>query len=135
MKLFNLPLFTGCRSKGNHWQPGNVFLKNHLYWAYLLIFFTGMRPSEIGKIRNEQVIEIEGDWYFDFRNASAAVAATGVKSKSGRRLVPIPRLLIDLGLLERQNVLVDRGERRLCSQNGRSTSTTSPGMRCGATNF
>lgn len=116
LKLFSLPLFTGCRSAAHHWQPGGVFLQNHLYWAYLLIFFTGMRPSEIGKLRNEQVVEIEGDWYFDFRGASAAVAATSVKSKAGRRLVPIPRLLLDLGLLERKAALLARGEARLCPE-------------------
>ncbi|QMV00846.1 tyrosine-type recombinase/integrase [Devosia sp. D6-9] len=113
LKLFSLPLFTGCRSAAHHWEPGNVFLQNHLYWAYLLIFFTGMRPSEIGKLRNEQVVEIEGDWYFDFRGASASVAATSVKSKAGRRLVPIPRLLLDLGLLERKSALLAQGEGRL----------------------
>lgn len=113
IKLFSLPLFTGCRSEAHHWQHGPHFLQNHLYWAYLLIFFTGMRPSEIGKLRNEQVVEIEGDWYFDFRNASAAVAATSVKSKAGKRLVPIPRLLLDLGLLERKDALLARGEERL----------------------
>ncbi len=113
LKLFNLPLFTGCRSVAHHWEPGDVFLQNHLYWAYLLIFFTGMRPSEIGKLRNEQVVEIEGDWYFDFRGASAAVAATSVKSKAGRRLVPIPRLLLDLGLLDRKAALLAQGEARL----------------------
>jgi integrase len=113
LKLFSLPLFTGCRTAAHHWEPGNVFLQNHLYWAYLLIFFTGMRPSEIGKLRLEQVIEIEGDWYFDFRGASAAVAATSVKSKAGRRLVPIPRLLLDLGLLERKAALLTKGEERL----------------------
>lgn len=113
LKLFNLPLFTGCRSAAHHWEPGDVFVQNHLYWAYLLIFFTGMRPSEIGKLRNEQIVEIEGDWYFDFRGASAAVAATSVKSKAGRRLVPIPRLLLDLGLLERKAALLAKGEQRL----------------------
>ena len=113
LKLFSLPLFTGCRSAAHHWEPGSVFVQGHLYWAYLLIFFTGMRPSEIGKLRNEQIVEIEGDWYFDFRGASAAVAATSVKSKAGRRLVPIPRLLLDLGLLERKAALVAKGEDRL----------------------
>lgn len=72
-----------------------------------------MRPSEIGKLRLEQIIEIEGDWYFDFRGASASVAATSVKSKAGRRLVPIPRLLLDLGLLERKAALLAKGEARL----------------------
>ena len=94
-------------------EPGKFLAQNETYWAYLLIFFTGMRPSEIGKLRTEQVVEIEGDWYFDFRNASAAVAATSVKSKAGRRLVPIPRLLLDLGLLERKTALVAKEEARL----------------------
>lgn len=113
IKLFSLPLFVGCKSAGRFWQPGNVFTQNHIYWAYLLIFFTGMRPSEIGKLRNDQVIEIEGDWYFDFRNAEDMVEGERVKTEAGKRLIPIPRLLIDLGLLDRRDYLVGRNEKRL----------------------
>lgn len=112
-KLFSLPLFTGCRSAAHHWEPGNVFVQNHLYWAYILIFFTGMRPSEIGKLRNENIVRIEGVWYFDLRDADGETEETTVKSAAGQRLIPIPRLLIDLGLLERRDVLVKRGEARL----------------------
>ena len=35
-----------------------------------------------------------------------------MKSKAGRRLVPIPRLLLDLGLLERKAALLTQGEER-----------------------
>lgn len=113
LKLFSLPLFVGCKSAGRFWQPGDVFVQNHLYWAYLLIFFTGMRPSEIGKLRNEQIIQIEDVWYFDFRDADGESESERVKSEAGKRLIPIPRLLIDLGILDRREHLIAKGVDRL----------------------
>ncbi|WP_417584425.1 tyrosine-type recombinase/integrase [Pelagibacterium sp.] len=113
LKLFSLPLFVGCKSAAHFWQPGTVFVQNHIYWAYLLIFFTGMRPSEIGKLRLDQVIEIEGVWYLDFRNESGQTAATTVKSVAGKRLIPIPALIIDLGFLDRVEVLRKKGETKV----------------------
>lgn len=51
LKIFRLPLFTGCLSRTSIWQPGRYFIQNELYWAYLLALMTGMRPSEIGQLR------------------------------------------------------------------------------------
>ncbi|MGN6487286.1 MAG: hypothetical protein ACTHLT_05635 [Devosia sp.] len=70
IKLFSLPLFTGCQSAAWHWEPGNAFVQSHLYWAYLLIFFAGVRPSEIGRTRTSNFAFIEGVWYLDYRSKS-----------------------------------------------------------------
>ncbi|MFD2647216.1 hypothetical protein ACFSX5_05320 [Devosia albogilva] len=114
VKLFSLPLFTGAKSKAWHWESGDVFVQNHLYWAYLLIFFAGLRPSEIGRTRLEDFALIEGVWYLDYRSKSErAKGASKVKKSASARLVPIPRLLIDLGLLDRRDALLGAGEDRL----------------------
>jgi len=66
-------------------------------WAYLIIFFTGLRPSEIGKLHTSDFSLIEGVWYFDLRSKEErGIGADGVKTAASARLVPIPRLLVDL---------------------------------------
>lgn len=56
LKLFSLPLFTGCESKEHFWTPGNQFVQNELYWAYCIIFLQGMRNSEIGSLRTTDLV-------------------------------------------------------------------------------
>lgn len=114
VKLFSLPLFTGAKSEAWHWEPGKVFVQSHLYWAYLLIFFVGLRPSEIGRTQVADFQFIEGVWYLDYRSKSEkAKGQNKVKKSASARLVPIPRLLIDLGLLERRDALFAAGVERL----------------------
>jgi len=114
IKLFSLPLFTGAKSEAWCWQPGDCFVQSHLYWAYLLIFFAGVRPSEMGRTRVEDFTYIEGVWYLDYRSKSEkAKGHNKVKKSASARLIPIPRLLIDLGLLDRRHALLEAGEQRL----------------------
>jgi integrase len=98
IRFFSLPLFTGCESKNRYWNKGNQFVQNELYWAYIIIFFTGMRHSEVGRLKVSEVTEKHGRWYFDLTNRDT-------KTDSSRRLVPISSLLIDLGLLDRKKEL------------------------------
>ncbi len=115
LKLFSLPLFVGCQSTTRHWMPGGLFVQSHLYWTYLLIFFTGMRPSEIGKIPADKLVEHEGIWYFDLRkkNELGEPLRVALKARYSYRLVPVPRLLIDLGLVERRDAVMALGHEKL----------------------
>jgi hypothetical protein len=51
LDLLRLPLFTGCAGPHRIWTPGRYFVQNHLYWAYLILILTGMRPGEVGQIK------------------------------------------------------------------------------------
>jgi hypothetical protein len=51
LDLLRLPLFTGCSGPHRIWTPGRYFVQNHLYWAYLILILTGMRPGEVGQIK------------------------------------------------------------------------------------
>jgi integrase len=114
IKLFSLPLFTGSHSRARHWQAGHRFIQNEIYWAFLLIFFLGVRPSEIGRTRTEDIEFIDGHWYLDYRSKSPdAQGENQVKAEASARLVPIHPLLLDLGLLERHADLVKAGEKML----------------------
>ncbi|OJX16027.1 MAG: hypothetical protein BGO82_14190 [Devosia sp. 67-54] len=114
VKLFSLPLFTGSHSRARHWKAGDRLIQNEIYWAFLLIFFMGVRPSEIGRTRTEDVTFIDGHWYLDYRNKSPdAEGEEQVKAEASARLVPIHPLLLDLGLLDRHADLVRAGTKML----------------------
>jgi integrase len=107
LALVQLPLFTGCQGLGRMWQQGLYFVQNHIYWAFLVLILSGMRPGEVGRIRCRDVVT-DGEFYFfdlrpfDARKGRVALKdLRNLKTSSSGRVVPIHPLLIDLGLLDR----------------------------------
>jgi integrase len=119
LDLLRLPLFTGCAGPHRIWTPGRYFVQNHLYWAYLILILTGMRPGEVGQIKCVD-IQTDGEYYyfdlrpFDARKGRVAIEELrNLKTNSSGRVVPIHPLLIELGLLDRLLYLINAGEERL----------------------
>lgn len=119
LDLLRLPLFTGCAGPHRIWTPGRYFVQNHLYWAYLILILTGMRPGEVGQIKCVD-IQTDGEYYyfdlrpFDARKGRVAIEdLRNLKTNSSGRVVPIHPLLIELGLLGRMIYLKSEGEERL----------------------
>jgi integrase len=119
LDLLRLPLFTGCAGPHRIWTPGRYFIQNHLYWAYLILILTGMRPGEVGQIKCADV-QTDGEYYyfdlrpFDARKGRVAIEdLRNLKTNSSGRVVPIHPLLIELGLLDRLLYLMNAGEERL----------------------
>ena len=119
LDLLRLPLFTGCAGPHRIWTPGRYFVQNHLYWAYLILILTGMRPGEVGQIKCVD-IQTDGEYYyfdlrpFDARKGRVAIEdLRNLKTNSSGRVVPIHPLLIELGLLDRLLYLMNAGEDRL----------------------
>ena len=123
LRFFALPLFTGCESPAHMWQPGACFIQNDLYWGYIIHILLGLRPSEIGKLLTTDLVRDGDVWFIDMRRLAEAVKVKAtkqagkkprrLKTENAHRRVPVPRLLIDLGLLDRQAALEKRGETRL----------------------
>lgn len=106
-KIFSLPLFTGCMSPERIWVKGDCLVQNHLYWAYVISFLTGVRAGELGQIELDD-IEAEGGIYYlqlrGFDPKKGRVARKDVKrfkTQSSHRTIPLHPLLLDLGLLDR----------------------------------
>jgi integrase len=119
LDLLRLPLFTGCAGPHRIWTPGSYFVQNHLYWAYLILILTGMRPGEVGQIKCVD-IQTDGEFYyfdlrpFNARNGRVAIEdLRNLKTNSAGRVIPIHPLLIELGLLDRLLYLRKLGEERL----------------------
>jgi integrase len=119
LNILGLPLFTGCLNRTHVWKPGKYFVQSAIYWGYLICLFTGMRPGEVGQLECSQV-RTDGTFFcfdlrpFDARNGRVALEdLRNLKTNAAGRVVPINPLLIELGLLERMEDLLDRKERRL----------------------
>ena len=69
LRFFSLPLFTGCSSAAHFWATGGQFVQNAHYWGFLIHIFMGLRPSEIGKLNVDDLVEDGGLWFLDLRKA------------------------------------------------------------------
>ncbi|WP_407117598.1 DUF6538 domain-containing protein [Bradyrhizobium sp. LMG 9283] len=119
LTLIEQPLFTGCRNRTHVWQPGGYLVQSHLYWGFLICILTGMRPGEVGQLKCAD-IRSDGKFYyfdlrpFDARNGRIAVKdLRNLKTNSAGCVIPIHPLLIELGLLDRMQDLMDGQEERL----------------------
>jgi integrase len=114
-----LPLFIGCANAFRVFKPGKYFLQNHIYWGYLILILTGMRPGEVGQLECADLMSDGENFFFDLRpynahNGRVAIKdLRNLKTNSSGRIVPIHPLLIDLGLLDRMNELMAVDEARL----------------------
>jgi integrase len=119
LQLFSLPLFTGCRNRTHVWKPGDYFVQSAIYWGFLICALTGMRPGEVGQLKCGDIRTDGQFFYFDLRPFDARVGRVAMKdlrnlkTNAAGRVVPIHPLLIELGLLDRMQELMDKDEKRL----------------------
>jgi integrase len=119
LNLLRLPLFTGCRNRSHVWKPGGYFVQSAIYWGFLICIFTGMRPGEVGQLECSQIRTDGTFYYFDLRDFDARDGRVALKdlrnlkTNAAGRVVPIHPILIELGLLDRMQELVDQEEKRL----------------------
>ncbi|PZQ10028.1 MAG: hypothetical protein DI565_20215 [Ancylobacter novellus] len=130
LKLFGQPLYTGCESANRIWSPGRYFVQNHLYWGYLILLLTGMRPSEVAQLKLHQFVEGKDVYLFNLKPFDARKGRVKLadipkqKTKNAARVVPIHPLLIELGLKERVDALRELGCDRLLPEWPVYTRTT-----------
>ena len=119
LNLLRLPLFTGCRNRSHIWKAGEYFVQSAIYWGFLICIFTGMRPGEVGQLECSQIRTDGTFYYFDLRDFDAPDGRVALKdlrnlkTNAAGRVVPIHPILIELGLLDRMQELVDQEEKRL----------------------
>jgi integrase len=119
LKLLSLPLFTGCRNRSHTWKPGKFFAQTAIYWGFLICIFTGMRPGEVGQLETSQLRTDGTFYYFDLRVFDAREGRVALKdlrnlkTNAAGRVVPLHPILIELGLLDRMQDMLDHRETRL----------------------
>jgi len=85
------------------------YLRSYYYWLPLLGIYTGARLEELCQLHLEDISEHNDMWVLDLNDK----AEKGVKTASGKRLVPVHSQLIELGLVDRVEALKRKSEIRL----------------------
>ena len=104
-RMFETPIYTGCRSPSRWKERGNFCMQDTAeYWVPLIGLFSGLRLGEIVQMHVADIREVSGVYYFavttDAADSSADEDRKSVKTAAGHRNVPIHQTLIDYGLLE-----------------------------------
>ncbi|WP_169309258.1 site-specific integrase [Desulforhopalus sp. IMCC35007] len=82
---------------------------SYAYWTPLIALYSGCRLEEICQLHLEDIRQEQGVWVFDINDKGEK----RLKNRSSERLIPIHPHLVELGILEHVNSLVDKGEGRL----------------------
>ena len=72
IRLISLPLFTGCLNAFRVFKQGEYFLQSHIYWGYLILILTGMRPGEVGQFKCADLVSDGENFFFDLRPVQCA---------------------------------------------------------------
>ena len=94
--IFTSPLYTGAEDLDRRWHPGSLVQKDECWWLPLLAVFSGCRLEELGQLRVTDVRTQDGVALLDINTLDDDKR---LKSGSSRRLVPLSRVLEDLGFL------------------------------------
>ncbi|PMQ02962.1 hypothetical protein DyAD56_21295 [Dyella sp. AD56] len=90
-RLFNSPVWTGCKSKSSRSKPGVLVIKDEKYWLPLLGLYHGNRLEEFAQLVRSDLRREEEIWYFDINDDGDKQ----VKNEQSKRRVPVhPQLLV-----------------------------------------
>jgi integrase len=108
--FFSSPIYKGSNSSRRRTKPGEMVIKDSLYWLPLLGLFTGARLGELCQLYVADIRQDEGIWVFDINHSGEDKS---LKTKSSKRLIPIHSKLISLGFLEHVQALKAEGHKRI----------------------
>lgn len=95
-KVFQHPLWQGCKSKGRRHTEGTVVIKDHHYWINLILAYTGARRSEIAGLLESDIGQDADIHFLHIRENRLR----GLKNRFSQRRIPLHPHLIELGFLE-----------------------------------
>ncbi len=95
-RLLSSTIFRGCFSSARRWRSGPLIVRDHTYWAPLVILHCAMRPEEVLGLLKANIAWRDGILGFVVEERADA----GTKTASAVRVVPIPDILLRLGFLE-----------------------------------
>ena len=108
-RLFEHPIWQGCKSAARRHDTGPDVVKDGLFWVPLIVAYTGGRMEEVAGLPVGAIIEDEGGWGIDIRPHEER----RLKNLQSTRLIPIHEHLEELGLVQHQRRMAARGEKHL----------------------
>lgn len=114
-QIFLSPVFTGARDRETPHLPGNVQIRDWIFWVPLIALFSGARLGEILQLHNEDIRQAHGRWIFHFtrEGGKGSDIEKRTKTKGSQRVIPIHPELLRLGLIEYWVHMRAKGEIRL----------------------
>lgn len=102
--FFNAPLYRGCRSARQWFEPGNAIPRDSArFWVPLVLLYSGARVNEVCKLATKDVGCADGINYLNIEWAAdddQERIAGRVKNSSSERKVPLHDDLIAFGFLQ-----------------------------------
>lgn len=105
-RLFEHPIWQGCKSAARRHDTGPDVVKDGLFWVPLIVAYTGGRMEEVAGLPVGAIIADEGGWGIDIRPHEER----RLKNLQSTRLIPVHKHLLELGLMEHQARMAARGE-------------------------
>ena len=88
-----MSVWTGRRSEFRLVSPGEVIIRDSLYWIPLLCAHHGIRLDEAAQLRGRHIVKVSGILCFDLNSDPNLV----LKNYNARRLIPVHQKMFDLG--------------------------------------
>ena len=94
--IFQLACFTGCKSWRQPFEPGPETIHRALYFAIILLYYTGARREEICGLHVDDVCEVDGVAYIDIRRNQTR----RIKNDQSVRYIALHPEILRLGFLD-----------------------------------
>ncbi|MFK5599172.1 DUF6538 domain-containing protein [Methylobacterium sp. HMF5984] len=94
--IFRLACFTGCKSWRQPFEPGPDTIHRALYFAIILLYYTGARREEICGLHVDDVCEVDGVAYIDIRRNQTR----RIKNDQSVRYIALHPEILRLGFMD-----------------------------------
>ena len=109
--IFNAPIYTGCLSAWTWMKLGSHVPRDKgIFWVPLIALWSGARLGEIVQLQVDDIRHEHGIWYFDHNEEGYGKR---LKNSVSRRIIPIHKVLIDMGVLDLVRAREAKGLTRL----------------------
>lgn len=101
-RVFNAPVFTGCKSVSRRFEKGSVVVRDGKFWLPLLALFTGGRLMELATLGTKDVVFSEGHDCVSINLIpdEEDKGDPSLKTAAAVRIIPIHPTLKKLGFME-----------------------------------
>lgn len=103
--LFTGSIWSGCLSSSRRNHPGDVVLRDGLYWIPILAAYTGARREELAGLTVQDIMVEDGIHFLQFDENENR----GMKNFASKRRVPLHDRVIALGFLDHVKKMQRRG--------------------------
>jgi integrase len=105
-RLFQHPVWKGCKSSSRRHEGGELVQKDGLFFVPLIVAYTGSRMEEIAGLATDDIVRSDEHYGFSIQPHQER----RIKNFQSERLLPLHEHLIELGLIEHQQRMQEKGE-------------------------